>query len=120
GIRYDSRSFNNSALYTMPDPVTGFDKPVTGAATAGADNPISASIYHFSGVSGSIGAPYNFDEKLSVKASVSRGFRAPNILEISANGVHPGTNIYQIGNPGFKPEFSLQEDIGFVYASESA
>jgi iron complex outermembrane recepter protein len=90
------------------------------ATTVGADNPFSAASYHFSGVSGSIGATYNFNEKLSVKANVSRGFRAPNILEISANGVHPGTNIYQIGNPDFKPEFSVQEDVGFAYSSKYA
>ena len=40
-----------------------------------------------------------------------------NISEISANGVHPGTNIYQIGNLNFKPEFNLQEDIGVNYSS---
>ena len=28
GLRYDSRNFTNKALYTSPDPVTGFDKPV--------------------------------------------------------------------------------------------
>jgi iron complex outermembrane receptor protein len=119
GLRYDSRTFKNDALYTKPDPVTGFDTPVP-ATTVGADNPFSAASYHFSGVSGSIGATYNFNEKLSVKANVSRGFRAPNILEISANGVHPGTNIYQIGNPDFKPEFSVQEDVGFAYSSKYA
>ncbi|NJE06741.1 TonB-dependent receptor, partial [Thermococcus sp. M36] len=74
----------------------------------------------FSGFSGSIGATYNFSDKLSLKAYISRGFRAPNISEISANGVHPGTNIYQIGNPDFKPEFSLQEDIGIVYSTKYA
>ncbi len=119
GLRYDSRTFNNDALYTAPNPATGFDMPVA-AATAGADNPFSTQHYHFSGVSGSIGATYNFNEKLSVKANIGRGFRAPNILEISANGVHPGTNIYQIGNPNFKPEFSVQEDIGFAYSSKYA
>jgi len=116
GIRYDSRSFKNDALYTAPDPVTGFDKPV-GSSSGGADNPFAGSSYHFSGVSGSMGATYNFNEKFSVKANISRGFRAPNILEISANGVHPGTNIYQIGNAAFKPEFSIQEDIGLAYSS---
>ena len=49
---------------------------------------------------------------------MARGYRSPNISEISANGVHPGTNIYQLGNPNFKPEFSLQEDIGLTYNSE--
>jgi iron complex outermembrane recepter protein len=120
GLRYDSRSFKNSALYTKPNPVTGFDMPVYGSDIAGADNPFSDYSQHFSGLSGSLGATYNFNEKLSVKANLSRGFRAPNISEISANGVHPGTNIYQIGNPGFKPEFSVQEDIGFAYSSKYA
>lgn len=120
GIRYDSRNFKNDELYTKPNPATGFDMAVTGADIAGADNPFTANRYHFSGVSGSIGATYNFSEKFSMKANISRGFRAPNILEISANGVHPGTNIYQIGSPDFKPEFSIQEDIGFAYSSKYA
>src|ERR1700730_14883659 len=120
GIRYDSRSFTNSGLYAKPDASTGFNKPVYGADTVGADHPFTAFSHTYYGVSGSLGFTYNASEKLSFKANISRGFRAPNISEISANGVHPGTNIYQIGNPGFKPEFSLQEDIGLVYASEYA
>ncbi|MFK5126627.1 TonB-dependent receptor, partial [Klebsiella pneumoniae] len=51
---------------------------------------------------------------------LARGYRAPNIAELSANGVHPGTNIYQIGSDQLKPEFSLQQDIGFVYSSKYA
>ncbi len=119
GVRYDIRTFHNDALYTITDPVTGFDKPV-GAGTAGADQPFSKYDKTFSGASGSLGATYNFTDKFSVKANIARGFRSPNISEISANGVHPGTNIYQIGNDNFKPEFNLQEDIGFVYSSKYA
>lgn len=119
GLRYDSRSFTNASLFTLPDLVTGFDKPVP-AATIGADQPFAAQSFHFSGLSGSMGATYNFNEKFSAKLNVSRGYRAPNILEISANGVHPGTNIYQIGNADFKPEFSFQQDIGVNYASRFA
>ena len=52
-----------------------------------------------------------------MKANIGRGFRSPNISEISANGVHPGTNMYQIGNLNFKPEFNLQEDLGVTYNS---
>jgi iron complex outermembrane receptor protein len=117
GIRFDTRSFNNFQLYSRPDPTTGFDKPVTGADTAGADKLFSNYRKTFNGLSGSLGATYNFSEHFSMKANIARGYRAPNIAEISANGVHPGTNIYQLGNPDFKPEFSLQEDIGFVYSS---
>jgi iron complex outermembrane receptor protein len=88
--------------------------------TIGAGHPFYNYKHNFSGVSGSVGFAYNFSEKLSVKANMSRGFRAPNIAEISANGVHPGTNIYQIGNDQFKPEFSLQEDLGFTFTSKYA
>lgn len=115
GLRYDVRAFNNKALFTRPDPVTGFDKSVYGSDTTGADNPFYAYKHTFSGVSGSLGLSYQFSDNLSAKFNIGRGFRAPNISEISANGVHPGTNIYQLGNLNFKPEFNLQEDIGINY-----
>ena len=118
GLRFDNRSFKNSELYTNPNPVTGFDMPVYGADTVGASKPFSNYNHTFSGFSGSIGATYNFSDRFSVKANLSRGFRAPNIAEISSNGVHPGTNSYQIGNDQFQPEFNIQEDIGAQYSSK--
>jgi len=118
GVRYDSRSFRNNGLYTKTDPLTTIQTPVYGADTIGADHVFSDYSHTFTGVSGSIGATYNFSNKFSIKANLARGYRAPNISEISANGVHPGTNVYQIGNPDFKPEFSLQEDIGLTYLSK--
>lgn len=118
GVRYDSRSFKNSGLYSKPNPVSGFDMPVYGADTVDADHPFNDFKHTFSGVTGSIGLAYNVTDKLAFKANLSRGFRAPNIAEISANGPHPGTNIYQIGNSAFKPEFNLQEDVGVSYTSQ--
>jgi iron complex outermembrane recepter protein len=120
GVRYDSRSFSNQELYTGENPVTHFDMPVYGADTVGAPKPFSNYHHVYSGVSGSFGATYAFSNKWSAKLNISRGYRAPNISEISANGVHPGTGIFQIGNASFKPEFSLQEDGGFVYTSRYA
>jgi len=118
GIRYDIRSFKNFQLYSNSNPVTGFDQVVTGADTVGATKVFPNYSKTFSGMSGSAGFTYNANDNFSFKANVARGFRAPNISEISANGVHPGTNIYQLGNQNFKPEFSLQEDIGFVYTAK--
>ena len=120
GIRYDNRTFHNDQLYTKSNPISGFDMPVYGVDTVGAAREFELYNHTFSGVSGSIGATYNFSEHVSVKANISRGFRAPNISEISANGVHPGTGFYQIGNDDFKPEFSLQEDVGIVYSTKYA
>ena len=114
GLRYDTRSFTNKELFTMPDPVTGFDNPVP-VNTPGADQPFFAYQHTFAGMSGSFGLSYRFSDHLTGKFNIGRGFRAPNISEISANGVHPGTNTYQLGNLNFKPEFNLQEDIGINY-----
>jgi iron complex outermembrane receptor protein len=120
GLRLDSRSFTNEQMYTATDPVTGFDKPVYGKDTVGAYQ--AFPYYHkiFSGVSGSLGLTYSFTDKWSTKANIARGYRSPNISEISANGVHPGTGIYQVGNPDFKPEFNLQEDVGVSFSSKYA
>jgi iron complex outermembrane receptor protein len=118
GIRYDTRMFSNTGLYTRPDPVTGFNTQVQPPDTVGAMHPFSDYKHTFSGTSGSIGATYVFSDRLSIKANIARGYRAPNISEISANGIHPGTNIYQIGNPNFQPEFSLQEDLGLFLSTQ--
>jgi iron complex outermembrane receptor protein len=119
GVRYDTRIFQNEPMYIRPNPLTGFDMQVNPPDTVLADHPFYSFNHTFSGISASFGATYNFTKKLLIKANIARGFRAPNIAEISANGVHPGTLIYQIGNTTFKPEFSLQEDFGISFRSDN-
>jgi len=116
GIRSDMRVFNNNAMYTKTNPLSGFD--IQTNSPVGADQHFYSYNHTFSGISGSIGATYKISHKIILKGNIARGFRSPNIAEISANGIHPGTLIYQIGNTGFKPEFSLQEDIGISYRSD--
>jgi iron complex outermembrane receptor protein len=118
GVRYDIRGFKSNQMYTRPDPETGFEMQVFPPDTAMAEQHFYSISQFFSGISASFGATYNITKKLLAKANIARGFRAPNIAEISANGVHPGTLIYQIGNTSFKPEFSLQEDLGIAYRSD--
>jgi iron complex outermembrane receptor protein len=118
GVRYDTRIFRNDQMYVGTNPETGFGMQVNPQDTAIADHPFYSFRHAFSGMSASVGATYNISRHLSVKTNIARGFRAPNIAEISANGVHPGTLIYQIGNTSFKPEFSLQEDLGITYRSD--
>ncbi len=119
GIRYDSRSFTNQQMYTVSKGID-YDMPVYGPDTVGAYQ--AFPYYHkiFSGYSGSLGLTYLFSNQWSAKANISRGYRSPNISEISANGVHPGTGIYQVGNPDFNPEFNVQEDIGLNFNSKIA
>ena len=115
GIRYDTRSFKNNSLYTTTNPTTGFDMSTTD--TTGAIKQFDNYNQVFNGFSGSIGITYNITERLLIKANVARGYRAPNISEISAKGVHPGTGFQQLGDANFKPEFNLQEDIGIFFDS---
>jgi iron complex outermembrane recepter protein len=118
GLRYDIRNFSNDQMYTLDNSETGLGMRVNPPDTSMASHIFYSYKHAFSGISGSIGATYNISGKLLIKANIARGFRTPNILEISANGVHSGSLIYQIGNNGFKPEFSLQEDMGVSYRSD--
>jgi iron complex outermembrane recepter protein len=119
GIRFDSRAFTNQQMYTISNGID-YNTPVYGKDTSGAYQ--AFPYYHklFSGFSGSLGIAYVFSNKWSAKANISRGYRSPNISEISANGVHPGTGIYQVGNPDFNPEFNIQEDLGLNFNTKIA
>ncbi|MCZ2102696.1 MAG: TonB-dependent receptor [Chitinophagales bacterium] len=66
--------------------------------------------YH--GISGSMGATYQANRNISLKANIGRAYRAPNVTEIGSNGLDPGAHIIYLGDRTFNPEFSLQEDLG--------
>jgi len=114
GARYDSRSFHGQAAYIdttnayYPSLYTG-PNPATAPNVA---QQFAALNKTFSGATGSFGATYNFSNEFLIKANIARGFRAPSIAELSANGPDPGSQIYHIGDPNFKPEFNVQEDLG--------
>lgn len=113
GLRWDSRTINTQELYVLED--NGEMKPVFGNDTTGATLLFPKFKSSFTGMSGSAGFTYLFNDRLSLKANIARGFRAPNIAEISSNGIHSGTRIYQLGKTDFKPELNIQEDIGLSY-----
>lgn len=77
----------------------------------------SAFSRSFGAVTGSLGMAYEATEQLNLKLNVSRGFRAPNISELASNGVHEGTQRYEMGNTQLKPEGSWQADLGIDYTS---
>ncbi|MEO6681631.1 MAG: TonB-dependent receptor [Ginsengibacter sp.] len=118
GARYDVRNFRNNDLYVEEDPITGLEIPVYGKDTVGAEQLFYANNQTFNGASGSLGISYRFNKEWSAKVNLGRGYRAPNVSEISSNGVHAGTKIYQLGNRHFIPEFNFQQDIGVTYNSE--
>lgn len=112
GIRYDSRSIRWNNFYVGPNKENGFERHMQLPDTAGAHLQFPSFSNRYTGISGSLGATWNISERVLVKANIARGYRAPNITEIGSNGLDPGAHIVYLGNRGFKPEFSLQEDIG--------
>lgn len=119
GVRYDARLFQNDSMFSKPSATTGFDMITS-------YNPTDTTVvrqfdyykHTFTGFSGSIGATYNVNDNIAIKANVARGYRAPNVFEIAAKGVHPGTGLEQLGDANFKPEFSLQTDAGLFFESK--
>lgn len=107
GIRYDTRTFNGIDHW-----VDSLQSPVP-AYTAGAIHEFRGFTSSFNGMSFSLGAAYNITKNIYIKGNVARGYRAPNVAECGANGVHDGTVVYEIGDPSLKPETSIEEDISF-------
>lgn len=67
---------------------------------------------NFSNISGSIGLSYQPSDNVTLKANVSRGYRAPSVTELASNGSHEGTNRYEYGDQNLKNETSIQADAG--------
>ncbi len=112
GVRFDHRADKGAGMFSKADSVTGFYRQVSGRDTTRSIHAFSPFVLHFQGVTGSIGTTYQVNDRIGVKLNVARGYRSPNITEIASNGLDPGAHIYYEGNLDFKPEFSLQEDIG--------
>jgi iron complex outermembrane receptor protein len=112
GLRIDTRSEQTESLY-----LDSADRKVS-ESTPGAETKFQAFHVFFPGFSGSAGATWQINKDLNMKINVSKGFRAPNIAELGANGVHEGTFRYEHGNPNLKPEQSVQLDYGLGFNSQ--
>ncbi|MCD2422315.1 TonB-dependent receptor [Niabella pedocola] len=94
GLRFDHRTVNSKL--TLEDGEEKFQ-------------PFSKKLSSFSG---SIGLAQDLSEQVTLKANVGKGFRAPNMAELAANGVHEGTFRYEIGDRNLKSEDAYAFDLG--------
>lgn len=69
----------------------------------------------FNSFNASLGYKTNFTDKMTMRINVASGFRAPNLAELTSNGVHEGTNRYEIGNSNLKTEQNIQTDLNLEY-----
>lgn len=94
GLRFDHRTVNSKL--TLEEGEEKFQ-------------PFSKKLSSFSG---SIGLAQDLSDQVTLKANVGKGFRAPNMAELAANGVHEGTFRYEIGDQHLKSEDAYAFDLG--------
>ncbi len=100
GVRFDHRSVTGKEMMD------------------GTDVKFESFNRNFSNVSASAGFTYEFPKTALLRFNIARGFRAPNMAELSSNGAHEGTNRYEVGNKDLRSETSLQVDAGIELNSE--
>lgn len=59
----------------------------------------------------SLGYKTNLADNMTLRLNVASGFRAPNLAELTSNGVHEGTNRYEVGNSDLETEQNVQADL---------
>jgi iron complex outermembrane receptor protein len=101
GLRYDHRSINSEATGIL-----------------GEQDYIDQLNRNFSSFNAAAGYKLNFAKSFIGRLNLATGFRAPNLAELTSNGVHEGTNRYEIGNPNLKNEQNLQTDISLEFKNE--
>ena len=79
---------------------------------------IEAIDRNFNSVNAAIGAKYQYKQKFIARLNVASGFRAPNLSELTSNGVHHGTNRYEVGNPNLRNEQNFQADLALEWRNQ--
>jgi iron complex outermembrane receptor protein len=69
----------------------------------------------FQSFNSSLGFKTNLKKNIIFRLNLASGFRAPNLAELTSNGVHEGSNRYEIGNSNLKNEQNFQTDLNLEY-----
>lgn len=101
GLRFDHRQINTLSHLPLSDV-----------------HHIGAIDQQFNSFNASLGYKTSLTDRLTARFNLASGFRAPNLAELTSNGIHEGTNRFEVGNPNLKNEQNLQTDIDLSYESE--
>ena len=98
GLRMDQRQINTLEMQAVDDTLAAFGKS-------------------FSNLNYALGAVHK-GKRLTMRANLSSGFRAPNTSELLSHGVHEGTNRFEMGNRDLKSENATQVDLTLDHQME--
>ena len=72
----------------------------------------------FTSYNGAFGVKFDILNSLIARVNIATGFRAPNLSELTSNGIHEGTNRFEIGNSNLDNEQNFQLDLSLEYRNE--
>ncbi|GAA4057220.1 TonB-dependent receptor [Flavobacterium chungnamense] len=98
GVRFDNRNITSETN-----------------GTEGDEGYFAAIDKKFQSFNSSLGFKTNLKENVILRLNVASGFRAPNLAELTSNGVHEGSNRYEIGNSNLENEQNFQTDLNLEY-----
>lgn len=101
GLRFDNRNITTDAQ-----------------GIAGEEGSFEAIDKSYDSFNASLGYKTNLTDDLTLRLNVASGFRAPNLAELTSNGVHEGTNRYEVGNSDLETEQNVQTDLNLEYKTD--
>lgn len=72
----------------------------------------------FENITASLGYKTTLFKKVTSRFNFASGYRAPNLAELTSNGLHHGSNRFEIGNNNLKSEQNFQSDIALEYSTK--
>ena len=101
GLRFDNRKISTEAHGILGD-----------------EGSFEAIDNSYDSFNASLGYKTNLADNMTLRLNVASGFRAPNLAELTSNGVHEGTNRYEVGNSNLKTEQNVQADLNLEYKTD--
>jgi len=101
GIRYDHRAISSEESGIINE--LGYIKAIDKS---------------FNSFNSSIGLKTDINKYSILRFNFATGFRAPNLAELTSNGVHEGSNRYEIGNSNLKHEQNFQTDLSYEFKTD--
>jgi iron complex outermembrane recepter protein len=103
GIRFDSRSLQTEKHIVEHDGDIHVFAPLNN---------------NYTSFTASLGYKFQLFEKITTRINAASGFRAPNLAELTSNGIHHGTNRFELGNSNLENEKNIQLDLSLEYKTD--
>ena len=103
GIRFDNRSITSERMEVQHEAEVHIFEAIDKS---------------FNSFTLSLGYKTKLFKAIDTRINIASGFRAPNLAELTSNGVHHGNNRFEVGNNNLKNEKNLQFDLGLEYNAE--